>query len=83
MMNYYELTEEMKRYSRFIVWVLYEDKPMAMDPETLQVYDTPSVVEWMKYGVAKRHMQRIRKETEFEVNLAFVDEGGNLRLFEI
>ena len=83
MLNYYDLTTEMKRYHRFVVWVLYEDRALAMDPETQGVYETPKSVEWMKYGEAKRHVLRIRKESNYEVNLAFVDDGGNLRLFEI
>ena len=83
MSNYYDLTTEMKRYHRFVVWVLYEDKAFVMAPETQSVFDSPRFVETMKYGEAKRHIMRIRKVSPYEINLAFVDDGGNLRLFEI
>ncbi|WP_243367326.1 hypothetical protein [Fundidesulfovibrio soli] len=83
MLNYYDLTAEMKRYHRFVVWALYEDKAYVMDPETLHVFDSPNFVETMKYCEAKRHIMKIRKVSPYEINLAFVDDGGNLRLFEI
>jgi hypothetical protein len=87
MLNYYELSDGMMAQSRWVVARIDGNKAIPVDPDTLDPLDTkPKMHEygtgWWRIKDVIKVAASMKDEFEMDFRPAFVDQGGNLRLFK-
>ena len=83
MLNYYDLTPEMKKIQRWVVVHIFNDEAIAVYPETMDKVNIKcGCGAFWSIGVVKKVALKYKKLYELDLRPAFVDGGGNIRLFK-